>query len=451
MNSYTFEDPITAFTTRGFDEPRRQFGGLERVLVRVRRRVGLPRPRPGERRRWRRRRPASTDWHINADEPTVLDYNVEFKTPARSTRSTPRGRTARPTTTRSSSALDAQRGADGRRRRAVQRRRGRQRHGLARPGADPDGDALTYAWDLDNDGTFETAGQARRSRPRDRRPGERDDEGSRQRRRSTGLSAVDTTIVDVTNAAPTATFNAPATAFAGFSFTLYRSRAPPILPRSTPRPGSPMRSTAATARSSPQPAPGCELPDERHGHSHRPRPDHRQGRRLHDLPGDSDGDRHGRQPLRPRRRPTSHEGRRRERALREARSRAHVRRRSPTRWPRRSGKSLTSRAGGDADHGSCSGSRTRERRSPGAAAAARPGALARAVQALIGGIARGGYTSRPLWLRTISSWSAKRRLGTKARTTSGSPITARPSRSTKGRTSPEPSARRQGRGARRHG
>ena len=24
----------------------------------------------------------ATDWHINADEPIVLDYNVEFKTPA---------------------------------------------------------------------------------------------------------------------------------------------------------------------------------------------------------------------------------------------------------------------------------------------------------------------------------------------------------------------------------
>ena len=43
--------------------------------------VGLPRPRAGQRRAWPPRSPASTEWHINADEPIALDYNTEFKSP----------------------------------------------------------------------------------------------------------------------------------------------------------------------------------------------------------------------------------------------------------------------------------------------------------------------------------------------------------------------------------
>ena len=56
--------------------------------------------------------------------------------------------------------------------------------GLTGSGTDADGDTLTYAWDLDNNGTFETRPRTRRSRPR-RSTG-------RRRRRSSSASAIPT-------------------------------------------------------------------------------------------------------------------------------------------------------------------------------------------------------------------------------------------------------------------
>ena len=41
-----------------------------------------------------------TDWHINADEPTVLDYNNDFKTPGQIASLYARISSASPTTTR---------------------------------------------------------------------------------------------------------------------------------------------------------------------------------------------------------------------------------------------------------------------------------------------------------------------------------------------------------------
>src|SRR6476661_6611289 len=76
-------------------------------------------------------------------------------------------------------------------------------------GHDPEGGALQYAWDLDNDGTFETPGQtatfsaASLDGPGSRTIGVRvTDDG--------GLTAVATTSVAIANVPPTATFDAPA-------------------------------------------------------------------------------------------------------------------------------------------------------------------------------------------------------------------------------------------------
>jgi predicted extracellular nuclease len=79
LNSYRFEDPITTLVAAGFTNLIAQFGGdtpysyvfngesgyLDHGLASS----SLAAQTTG-----------ATDWHINADEPRVLDYNVEFKT-----------------------------------------------------------------------------------------------------------------------------------------------------------------------------------------------------------------------------------------------------------------------------------------------------------------------------------------------------------------------------------
>jgi hypothetical protein len=90
---------------------------------------------------------------------------------------------------------------------------------LTASGSDPEGGPLSYAWDLDGDGTFESTGQtATFSAVNIDGPATRtvqvrvtDDAGQ---------SATDTATVMVVNIAPTATFGVTASVFAGFPFTL---------------------------------------------------------------------------------------------------------------------------------------------------------------------------------------------------------------------------------------
>jgi PKD domain-containing protein len=90
---------------------------------------------------------------------------------------------------------------------------------VAATGSDPEGGTLDYAWDLDNDGTYETTGQsatfsaAAIDGPATRTIGVRvtDD---------VGQEGFATATVTITNVAPTATFNAPSSTFAGYPFTL---------------------------------------------------------------------------------------------------------------------------------------------------------------------------------------------------------------------------------------
>jgi predicted extracellular nuclease len=100
-----------------------------------------------------------TEWHVNADEPIVLDYNTEFKTtnqvntfyddgPYRSSDHDPvlvgLDLNASPTVDAGGPYAVVEGGS------VI----------VTASGTDPDGGTLAYAWDLDNDGTFETSGQS---------------------------------------------------------------------------------------------------------------------------------------------------------------------------------------------------------------------------------------------------------------------------------------------------
>jgi predicted extracellular nuclease len=211
LNSYTFENPITALTTSGFVNLVREFGGLtpysyvfngeSGYLDHALATASLASQVTGV-----------TDWHINPDEPTVLDYNVEFKTasqvntfyapgPYRSSdhdpviigvhlNSAPTANANGPYTVGEGASVI-----------------------LTASATDADADSLSYAWDLDNNGTFETAGQsvtfsaAAIDGPATRTVKVRVSDAED--------TAVATTTVNVINVAPTATAGGP---YAGVPF-----------------------------------------------------------------------------------------------------------------------------------------------------------------------------------------------------------------------------------------
>ena len=156
MNAYAQEDPITAFRTAGFVDTIDEFldgegysyvfegqsGYLDHALASA----DLAGQVSGV-----------TEWHINADEPIALDYNTNFKSagqvdsfyapgPYRSSDHDP---------VLVGLDLNAPPSVDAGGPYAVIEGGSVTVTGI---GNDPDDDALTYTWDLDGDGTFETAG-----------------------------------------------------------------------------------------------------------------------------------------------------------------------------------------------------------------------------------------------------------------------------------------------------
>jgi uncharacterized protein len=88
---------------------------------------------------------------------------------------------------------------------------------LAATGSDPDGDAVSYAWDLDGNGTFETPGQSVSFAAGD---GPATVTVTVRATDPSGLTATGSATITVRNAPPTATLVAPASAPAGFAFSL---------------------------------------------------------------------------------------------------------------------------------------------------------------------------------------------------------------------------------------
>ena len=99
----------------------------------------------------------AADWHINSDEPDVLDYDTSFKPAAQDALYEVNAyRTSdhdpvvvglipnAPPTVDAGGPYSVNEGGS---------------VTLAATGSDPNGDSLTYAWDLDNNGSFETSGQ----------------------------------------------------------------------------------------------------------------------------------------------------------------------------------------------------------------------------------------------------------------------------------------------------
>jgi predicted extracellular nuclease len=84
LNAYTFEDPIAALTDSGYTNLTRQFGGLGAYSYVFMGESGYLDHALGT-SSMAIQVTGVTDWHINPDEPTVLDYNLEFKSPNQQT------------------------------------------------------------------------------------------------------------------------------------------------------------------------------------------------------------------------------------------------------------------------------------------------------------------------------------------------------------------------------
>jgi predicted extracellular nuclease len=158
MNAYAMEDPITVFKDAGYVDTIDEFAGNDSYSFVFDGQSGyldhaLASPSLAA------QVSGVTEWHINADEPIALDYNVEFKSanqvttfyddgPYRSSDHDPAlvgFSLGAPPTVDAGGPYSVVEGST---------------VTVTATGNDPDNGTLTYAWDLDDNGVFETAGQS---------------------------------------------------------------------------------------------------------------------------------------------------------------------------------------------------------------------------------------------------------------------------------------------------
>ena len=78
LNAYTFETPITTLESKGYTNLVRKYGGLTAYSYVFQGESGYL-DHALATSSLEAQVTGATEWHINPDEPTVLDYNVNFK------------------------------------------------------------------------------------------------------------------------------------------------------------------------------------------------------------------------------------------------------------------------------------------------------------------------------------------------------------------------------------
>ena len=156
-NSYAKEDPITTLEAGGFTNLVYQFAGPDAYSYVFDGQWGYLDQALGT-ASLTAQVTGVADYHIDADEPSVLDYNTDFKSAGQlvSLYAPDQFRISdhdpvivglnpnAPPTVNAGGPYSVNEGSS---------------VTLSATGSDPNGDVLTYAWDLDNNGSFETPGQ----------------------------------------------------------------------------------------------------------------------------------------------------------------------------------------------------------------------------------------------------------------------------------------------------
>ncbi len=218
LNSYAKEDPILAIQGAGYTNLIEAYGGLNAYSYVFDGQWGYL-DHALSNTSLAGQVSAVNEWHINADEPSVLDYNLEFKSPGQQTSLYASDQyrmsdhdsvlidlelNSAPSNVDAGGPYLVAEGSS-----VI----------VTATGSDPDGDSLTYAWDLDDNGSFETPGQSVTFSA-----GTLDGPGSVlihvQASDPGGLSASDMATVNISNSAPTASLNAPASTNEGVDFPI---------------------------------------------------------------------------------------------------------------------------------------------------------------------------------------------------------------------------------------